>query len=229
MKIQSSLICIVSFVCAFVQSSPLEKTNEILSSSDKVKNVVETMELPEVDGDHFNYFGYGSNLLAARIHIENESAVRKAVGKLKDYRLDFNTYTKRWNGAPATIVPTNNSVVYGAIWSIDLKDLPDLDRQEGVHSNIYFNISVPVETANGTIMCRAYLLTQQPTTILHEGEEVPFERQPSKTYLKTLVKGAIETGIPETYLNWMKKIKHNGNLVDSFEKQLELESVELSS
>lgn len=187
------------------------------------------MNLPEVDGDYFNYFGFGSNLLAARIHIENKSAVRKAVGKLANHRLDFYGHTKRWDGAPATIVPTNNSEVFGAVWTIELKNLPDLDRQEGVHSNTYEPKSVPVETANGTIMCRAYYLTNQPSIILKEGDEVPFDRQPSKTYLKTLVKGAIETEVPEQYLNWMKKIKHNGNLVQTFEKDLELESVELSS
>ncbi|XP_055854329.1 gamma-glutamylcyclotransferase-like isoform X2 [Episyrphus balteatus] len=187
------------------------------------------MDLPEIDGDHFYYFGYGSNLLAARIHIQNKSAVRKAAGKLLNHRLDFYGYTTRWNGAPATIVPTNNSMVYGAIWTIDLADLPDLDDQEGVHTNTYKPVSVPVETADGIIMCRAYYLCNQPSTILAEGDEIPFDRQPSTTYLKTLVKGAIETEIPEPYIKWMKKIKHNGNLVEKFEKQLGLESVELSS
>lgn len=31
----------------------------------------------------FNYFAYGSNLLAKRIHIQNPSAVRKNIGELK--------------------------------------------------------------------------------------------------------------------------------------------------
>lgn len=31
----------------------------------------------------FMYFGYGSNLLAKRIHIQNPSAVRKYIGVLK--------------------------------------------------------------------------------------------------------------------------------------------------
>lgn len=31
----------------------------------------------------FMYFGYGSNLLAKRIHIQNPSAVRKNIGVLK--------------------------------------------------------------------------------------------------------------------------------------------------
>lgn len=37
----------------------------------------------------FYYFGFGSNLLAKRIQIQNKSAVRVGVGILKNYRLDF--------------------------------------------------------------------------------------------------------------------------------------------
>jgi hypothetical protein len=37
----------------------------------------------------FYYFGYGSNLLAKRIKIQNKSAERVGVGILNDFRLDF--------------------------------------------------------------------------------------------------------------------------------------------
>lgn len=37
----------------------------------------------------FYYFGFGSNLLAKRIKIQNKSAERVGVGELNDYRLDF--------------------------------------------------------------------------------------------------------------------------------------------
>lgn len=37
----------------------------------------------------FYYFGFGSNLLAKKIKIQNKSAERVGVGILNDYRLDF--------------------------------------------------------------------------------------------------------------------------------------------
>lgn len=37
----------------------------------------------------FYYFGFGSNLLTKRIKVQNKSAERVGVGKLKNYRLDF--------------------------------------------------------------------------------------------------------------------------------------------
>lgn len=76
----------------------------------------------------FLYFAYGSNLLMQRIHINNPSAKRAGIGKLKNYRLDFNTYAARWRGAVATIVPTKDSYVWGAIWEIEQKDMASLDE-----------------------------------------------------------------------------------------------------
>lgn len=39
--------------------------------------------LPEVKGDKFYYFGYGSNMLTKRIHIQNPTAVKIGAGELK--------------------------------------------------------------------------------------------------------------------------------------------------
>lgn len=93
----------------------------------------------------FFYFAYGSNLWSKRIHINNPSAVRVGIGKLKvrkimqkqtikvyldyqDYKLDFVTYSKRWRGASATIIPYKGNHVWGALWELDKVDLPNLDR-----------------------------------------------------------------------------------------------------
>lgn len=85
------------------------------------------------------------------------------------------------------------------------------------------------------IVCRAYHLTKQPETELHGSpgardadKEVPFERKPSETYLKVLVKGAVETGIPDSYVAWLKSLKHNDNTVQKMEDQLELSQVQLA-
>ena len=118
-----------------------------------------TTQLPEVQGDKFYYFGYGSNMLEKRIHMQNPTSVkigpgmlkvRKATNKclksqiyillpcLQNYRLDFNGYTERWRGAPATIVPTENVTVYGTLWDISMENLDDIDKyaQKAVQ-NVY--------------------------------------------------------------------------------------------
>ena len=37
----------------------------------------------------------------------------------------------------ATIIEDDSSNVIGCVWSIDKSNLPELDRQEGVHQEIY--------------------------------------------------------------------------------------------
>ncbi|XP_017841030.2 gamma-glutamylcyclotransferase [Drosophila busckii] len=180
----------------------------------------------------FYYFGFGSNMLARRIHIQNPTAKRIGAGKLENYRLDFQGIgSSRWLGAPATIVPTPGSHVYGAVWEIDMCNLSDLDNQEGVSDGIYIPISVAVQTLhdNSQLECRAYHLSTQPESDLHAAGalNIPHNRQPSKSYLKVLVKGAEETGVPQEYLKWLKGLKHNDNYVEDMEQILQLEQVKL--
>ncbi|XP_073838461.1 gamma-glutamylcyclotransferase-like [Musca autumnalis] len=179
----------------------------------------------------FYYFGFGSNLLAKRLHLQNPTAVRIGPGKLENFRLDFNLFTDRWYGACATIVPTKGEYVWGAIWELDESDKEHLDNQEGVHLGIYTPVTVSVycPPLNATIECRAYHLCEQPDTNLNllPINEIPSDRLPSSTYLKSLVKGAIETNIPFDYIDWLMHIPHNGNNAERFEFELQLDGVEL--
>lgn len=61
------LLCIAVVFCA-----PFD--------SDKMKEI---RKLPEVHGEKFYYFGFGSNMLTKRIHIQNPTAVKIGPGKLE--------------------------------------------------------------------------------------------------------------------------------------------------
>lgn len=169
----------------------------------------------------FFYFGFGSNLLQRRIKVQNKSAVRVGVGKLLNYRLDFadssadeKYYSPNWNGCPATIIKTEGSTVYGAVWKIDEKDLDELDRQEGVECGIYKPMSIKVlinrEDTEEEMSCRTYQLVHNPPAPL-DPQNRPFERQPSKTYLTVILNGAEETGLPPDYIKFLRNFRHNGN------------------
>ncbi|XP_017059093.1 gamma-glutamylcyclotransferase-like [Drosophila ficusphila] len=190
-----------------------------------------SLNLPEVRGNKFLYFGFGSNMLADRIHIQNPTAVKIGPALLPDYRLDFAFESGRWGGAVATIVPTLGDHVWGTLWEIDLSNLPDIDNQEGVHEGIYESrtVYVTLRTESKQTPARAYLLTKQPETNLYElsMDSVPASRQPSKTYLQCLVKGAIESSVPEEYVRRLKGIKHNGHVATKLEEKLELQNIEL--
>lgn len=158
----------------------------------------------------FLYFGYGSNLLAKRIRIRNPTAQRKAIAKLDNYRFDFNRKSGRWGGCTATIVPDPGKYVWGAVWEINSSDMDDLDKQEGVHDNIYSALQVKVTTTDGNVLeCRVYQLIEQPETYV-PAPLLPIERRPSRIYLEVILQGAQESKLPEDYFQFLKSFPHNG-------------------
>jgi len=88
-------------------------------------------------GDSFLYFGFGSNLLAARILLQNPSAVFHTTACLSDYHLSFDCASSEWMGASATITSQAGDHVWGVVWLIKSSELSNLDDQEGVHDNVY--------------------------------------------------------------------------------------------
>lgn len=158
----------------------------------------------------FLYFAYGSNLLAQRIHIQNPTAVRKGIGKLSDYQLDFDKFSNRWGGCSATIRFDPGKHVWGAIWEIDRSQLDNLDMQEGVNANIYLPLQVKVFTPeNKEVECRVYKLVNDPEPY-KSADLLPKSRRPSKVYLETILQGAKESKLPEDYFNFLKSFPHNG-------------------
>lgn len=80
-----------------------------------------------------------------------------------------------------------------------------------MHQNIYFPIEVCIETlSGGKLNCRSYQLCATPKA-LGDGEILPKERQPSQIYLEVIIKGAIESALPSTYIEELKRIPNNGN------------------
>ncbi|XP_058834757.1 gamma-glutamylcyclotransferase-like [Topomyia yanbarensis] len=193
--------------------------------SNMVVWIVTMASINGVATNTFNYFAFGSNLWSKRIHMENPTAIRKGIGYLENYRLDFFHYAARWKGAPATIVESPGYRVWGALWEINSTNLPDLDRQEGVHNQVYKALTLPVVKPSGDILeCRVYQLVKNPGIQDFEEEQRPFERQPSKTYMKIIISGAKESGLPEEYVDLLKMIKHNGHSGDPrFELDLTVE------
>ncbi|XP_077272846.1 gamma-glutamylcyclotransferase [Temnothorax americanus] len=158
----------------------------------------------------FLYFAYGSNLFSKRIRLSNPTAVMKNIGYIKNFRLDFHRYSKRWQGASATIVETENSVVWGVVWELNKCNLATLDNQEGVRDDIYHPMTVNVETPDGTTLtCRVYQQCNNPKEHI-KPENYPMDRRPSPLYLNMILKGAEENHLPTDYVKFLKTIPHNG-------------------
>ncbi|CAL4101429.1 unnamed protein product [Meganyctiphanes norvegica] len=149
----------------------------------------------------FLYFAYGSNLLTDRIHVNNPSARKVDVGKLKDYCLGFDYFSQRWKGAAATIMKEKGQHMYGVLWELDDEHMKSLDEQEGVEKGIYEVHPVTVEITNGELVqARSYKIIRPPET----------DKRPSKVYMDVILKGARENGLPEEYIKYLESIEHNG-------------------
>lgn len=145
----------------------------------------------------FLYYAYGSNLLTERIRINNPSAKKIAVAKLDGWRLDFNLYGKSWHGAAATIIPDDDSHIWGVVWELDKSDMPNLDKQEYG----YDSLTVSAYGHDGTkYECRSYVVNLP----------LQGDRRPSTIYKNVIIKGAVEHELPEDYIAQLKKIEDNG-------------------
>lgn len=159
----------------------------------------------------FLYFAYGSNLLSHRILLQNPTAVRKGIGKLNDYRLDFGGFAKAWGGHAATIVPDPKKHVWGAVWEIEKSQMKNLDDQEGVSSQIYVPMQVKVIAPNDEELdCRVYKMVIDDPEPYQLASLLPKERRPSRAYLETILQGAIESNLPDEYFLFLKSFPHNG-------------------
>jgi gamma-glutamylcyclotransferase len=151
-------------------------------------------------GNSFLYFAFGSNLSSERIRINNPSARFKSIAKLSDHQLDFNYFSKRWKGAAATILELENTHVWGVLWELDMEHLNTLDKQEGV-PRVYNRKNVQVELEDGsTLPAYTYFLIKP----------LEDDRRPSKVYLDVILKGAREHSLPQSYIDKLQDIEHNG-------------------
>ena len=101
----------------------------------------------------------------------------------QNFRLDFITHSKRWGGCSATIVPTEDYVVWGAVWELNECNIYTLDNQEGVADKLYFPLMVDIETLTGKILkCRVYQQCNNPNEHI-KLRLLPKHRRPSPLYL----------------------------------------------
>ncbi|KAG9345109.1 hypothetical protein JZ751_009650 [Albula glossodonta] len=151
----------------------------------------------DMDQHTFLYFAYGSNLLKERLQLKNPSATVHCVARLKDYKLVFGNHqgmpSNRWHGGVATIEHSPGDEVWGVVWRMNVADL----EQENVKLGAYSPVEVSVSTTGQELSCRTY--------IMNSCVYAP----PSPQYLKVIVMGAEQNGLPKEYQEKLKAIETN--------------------
>uniref|UniRef100_A0A8C8IY83 Gamma-glutamylcyclotransferase n=1 Tax=Oncorhynchus tshawytscha TaxID=74940 RepID=A0A8C8IY83_ONCTS len=149
----------------------------------------------------FLYFAYGSNLLKERLQLKNPSASIHCVARLKDYKLIFGNYkglaSDRWHGGVATIENSPADEVWGVVWRMNVADLESLDSQENVRLGAYSPVEVNVKTRGQELNCRTYIMNSC------------IYAPPSPQYLKVILMGAEQNGLPKNYQEKLRSIETN--------------------
>jgi gamma-glutamylcyclotransferase len=142
------------------------------------------------------YFAYGSNLSQQRMAERTGAIPQARPACLKDYRLAFNCRV----GASvyANIVPSDGSLVWGAVYLCDFRAMIGLDLYEGVAHGCYRRAWVEVEAENGErLMAETYLAGEK--YMAQDGE-------PSATYLDLILRGAQEHRLPAQYIRCLEAL-----------------------
>ncbi|WAR20040.1 GGCT-like protein, partial [Mya arenaria] len=142
----------------------------------------------------FHYFAFGSNLLKERLQLANPSALFISTAKLQDHAIAFNsigmdTLSNRWKGGAATIVEYPEQEVWGCVQEL-CYHVKDVDV---------------VTPDNAKFTCITYFLPDHYLD-LHE-----YDHRPSPMYLDVIIRGARQHKLPNTYLQALESIEHNGH------------------
>jgi hypothetical protein len=137
------------------------------------------------------YAAYGSNMDPAQMLRRCPSSPHTGTGWIRGWRLTFGAEELGWEGALATLVPTDEPDVPGVF--VALYDLTDADQQaldawEGADLGLYRKLNLRVHTLAGDVVAYVYALDA------FEGG------LPSARYLGALADAAQEAGAPDDYV-----------------------------
>ncbi len=93
-----------------------------------------------------NYFAFGSNMSAKRMHERLGWYPSRSGAILQNYRMLFNKHSN--DGGKANIMNSPSDIVEGILYSVNEEDLVVLDKYEGVSDNQYKRHKIVVQDNN---------------------------------------------------------------------------------
>ncbi|MGH8763363.1 MAG: gamma-glutamylcyclotransferase [Nitrosospira sp.] len=132
-------------------------------------------------------------MLSRRIQDAAPSAVAIDIGFVQGHTFTFGKVTRHSSGE-CDIEATGNQKnrVYGVLYKINVKDKPDLDEAEGLGTFDEANIQVVTSTGNYAAA----------TYVARYKEAATF--RPYQWYKALVIAGAVEHGLPNEYVEWLR-------------------------
>jgi hypothetical protein len=134
------------------------------------------------------YAAYGSNMDPEQMLRRCPSSPHTGTGWIRDWRLTFGAEEYGWEGALATLVPSDESAVFVALYDLTESDERALDAWEGADHGLYRKLHLRVHTLSGDVVAFVYALDA------FEGG------LPSARHLGAIADGAEAAGAPDDYV-----------------------------
>ncbi|WKN21780.1 gamma-glutamylcyclotransferase family protein [Azotobacter vinelandii] len=149
--------------------------------------------------NHLLYFAYGVDMNPEHIAARCDEPQVFMMAHLPDHALAFFGYADRWDGGLESIVESPGDRLYGVIYEVTYNDADYLDACQGARldgTGPYFQFPVEVIGEDG----RSHSVFTYKKSSLGE------TTQPSSGYLDYIVAGATAQGLPEAYIERLKRI-----------------------
>jgi AIG2-like family len=136
------------------------------------------------------YAAYGSNMDPEQMLRRCPSSPHTGTGWIRGWRLTFGAEEYGWDGALATLVPTDDDApgVFVALYDLTDADERNLDAWEGADHGLYRKLHLRAHTLAGDVVAYVYVLDA------FEGG------LPSARHLGAIADGAEAAGAPTDYV-----------------------------
>lgn len=145
------------------------------------------------------YFAYGSNLNLQKMSQKLTKPRVVGIARLANHKIGFYGHSVIWDGAVETVVPDNQSEVWGILYQLEAYEWAQLDNFEDARldgTGEYFHY--PVEVLDEQNVPRE--------AFLYKKAQLREPKQPSTEYLDVIIQGAKEQGLPEGYIAILQNI-----------------------
>jgi gamma-glutamylcyclotransferase len=144
------------------------------------------------------YLAYGSNM--NRRIFESRRGIRPIHAQpalLENYRLRFNLAIGPGERGVANLESQAGARTWGVLYSITVEQSEHLDRTEGVPRGVYRRIPALAIVDD----------SKQIAAFTYQSGKISLGRKPSARYIGLLIEGAVQHGLPPSYLHYLQSFE----------------------
>lgn len=141
------------------------------------------------------YFAFGSSMLDEEMRRVCPEARFVGIGRLPDFRLEFDRFSRTWNGGVVDAQSAPGADIWGVVYDIPKECWKQLDRRASAPTERQ-RIGVRVEMDGKFVPVETY-------KVVHPEEWTP----PTRRYLEMVVTGARQHHLPEDYVYFLEQVE----------------------